>query len=138
MQTVPLLTWNSSYSVNVKSCDAQHQKLFSLINELHDAMKLGQGRKVLANIVSELEKYVQSHFSAEEALMQKAHYAKLGEHRAQHMHFTAQVAQFRKDLGTEDGGDVIAVLAFLKDWLTGHIQQADKMYSSHLNSHGIN
>jgi hemerythrin len=39
----------------------------------------------------------------------------------------------------ETGGtcDPNAVVMFVKDWLAGHIMQTDKVYASHLNSHGI-
>ena len=38
-------------SVNVKSCDAEQEKLFDLINQLHEAMQLGQGRTVVVPAV---------------------------------------------------------------------------------------
>ncbi len=132
-----LVTWDTSYSVKVKSCDAEHQKLFDLINQLHEAMKLGLGRAVVADTVHELEKYTQTHFRAEEALMQRAQYPKLDEHRLQHQKFVAQVKQFKDDLEAGSMGSSIAVLTFLKDWLAEHIKQTDKMYSEHLNSHGV-
>jgi hemerythrin len=134
---VSLATWDTSYSANVKSCDAEHQKLFGLINDLHEAMKSGKNRTVLADIVRELEKYTQTHFLAEEALLQRAQYSKLNEHRVQHGEFVARVQQFRDDVEMGVGGDSVAVLTFLRDWLAKHIKQADKMYSQHLNSHGV-
>ena len=133
-----LVTWDESYSVNVKSCDAQHQKLFSLINSLHEAMKLGRGRQVVGRIVDELERYTQTHFSAEEALMERAQYCGLEEHCTQHRHFESRVAQFKKDLDEGAAGDSISVLTFLKDWLATHILRTDRMYSEELNAHGIN
>jgi len=132
-----LVTWDTSYSVSVKSCDTEHQKLFDLINQLHEAMKLGQGRTIVAPIVHELEKYTQTHFRAEEALLQSAQYPKLDHHRLQHQKFVAQVKQFKDDLNAGSIGSSIAVLTFLKDWLAEHIKQTDKMYSEYLNSHGI-
>jgi hemerythrin-like metal-binding protein len=135
---VALVTWDRSYSVNVKSCDAEHQKLFALINDLHTAMKSGKGRTVLADIVRELETYTRTHFLAEEALLQRARYPKFDEHRAQHGEFIARVQQFRNDLEMGVGGDSVAVLTFLRDWLAKHIKQTDRMYSQCLNSHGIN
>ena len=38
-----LLTWTTEYSVAVEAIDKQHQKLFAMLNELHDAMKSGKG-----------------------------------------------------------------------------------------------
>ena len=133
-----LVTWDASYSVNVKSCDADHRKLFYLLNVLHEAIKSGQGRTLIAGIVHELEKYTQTHFLAEEALLQRAQYPKLNDHRLQHQIFVAQVKQFSDNLETDGISNPIAVLMFLKDWLTEHIKQTDKMYSEQLNSHGIN
>jgi hemerythrin len=132
-----LATWDTSYSVSVKSCDAEHQKLFDLINQLNEAMGLGQGRTIVAPVVQELEKYTQTHFRAEEALLKQACYPKLEEHRLQHQKFVAQVKRFKDDLDAGSMGNSIAVLKFLKDWLADHIKQTDKMYSEHLNSRGI-
>ena len=131
-----LMTWDSSYSVKVAKLDSHHQKLFSLINALHDAMRVGKGRTALDQIVTELSEYTQTHFQAEEALMKQANYPALDGHRAEHGRFIAQVSQFKKDLeaGT---GNAVAVAEFLKDWLTKHIQRMDQSYSAHLNANGI-
>ena len=133
-----LLSWNSSYSVNVGSCDAEHQKLFSLINQLHDAMKVGRGRAVLADIVGELEKYTKTHFQAEEALMERSQYPDINAHRLQHREFVSKVAAFKKQLKEDTGADSVEVLAFLQDWLSRHILETDKKYAPHMNSCGIN
>ena len=37
--------WNESYSVHVRQFDAQHQKLFEIINTLADAMRMGKGEE---------------------------------------------------------------------------------------------
>ena len=132
-----LVTWDASYSVNVKRCDADHQKLFYLINTLHGAMKAGQARTIIAGIVHELEGYTQTHFLAEEALLQRVRYPNLDDHRLQHQKFVAHVKQFRDDLEAGGTANSIAVLAFLKDWLANHIKQADKRYSEYVNSQGI-
>lgn len=132
-----LVTWDASYSVNVKSCDAEHRKLFHLINTLHEAMKSGQGRTLIAGIVHELERYTQTHFLAEEALLQRAQYPNLNDHRLQHQKFVTQVKQFRDDLEAGGIANSVAVLTFLRDWLANHIKQTDKRYSEHLNSQGI-
>lgn len=133
-----LITWDQSYSVKVKRCDEDHQKLFALLNALYDAMRVGQGRSVLQQIVGELSAYTQTHFQAEEALMEKAKYPALPAHRLEHQRFVARVTEFQKDLNGSTGGNSVAVLEFLKDWLAKHIKKLDQSYSSHLNAHGIN
>ena len=101
-------------------------------------MKAGQGRTILAGIVHELDRYTQTHFLAEEALLQRAQYPNLAEHRSQHQKFVAQVKKFTDDLEKDNLANSITVLMFLKDWLANHIKQTDKAYSEHLNSSGIN
>jgi hemerythrin-like metal-binding protein len=129
-----LYEWKPSYSVKVRSCDAEHLKLFALINDLHQAMQAGQGAQIIDAIVADLERYTQTHFSAEEALMARTNYPDLAAHRLQHKMFIDRVAEFRQ---TGLNGQSIAVLTFLNDWLTKHIMRIDKQYSDHLNAHGV-
>jgi hemerythrin len=129
-----LYVWKNSYSVKVKSCDAEHIKLFSLINDLHEAMQSGKGSQVVQRVLGDLEGYTQSHFSAEEALMSKAKYPALATHRMEHKTFIDAVAKFRKE-GV--AGQSISVLTFLNDWLINHIMRTDQNYSAHLNAKGI-
>jgi len=133
-----LVTWDQSYSVKVKRCDQEHQKLFQLMNALHDAMRVGKGRTLIQQILGELNDYTKIHFRAEEGLMELAKYPALAGHRIEHQKFVTRVAQFQKDLDAGTGGNSVAVLEFLKDWLVKHIQKIDQSYSAHLNAHGIN
>jgi hemerythrin len=133
----PLVTWDPSYSVKVKRCDEDHKKLFALINNLHEAMSVGQGADKVGQIVKELANYTRYHFSAEEALLEKAKYPDVLAHRAEHQVFVKKVDQFQKDIESGKGGQSIAVASFLKDWLTHHIKQRDQKYSAHLNANGI-
>jgi len=132
-----LVTWDQSYSVKVKRCDEDHQKLFALMNSLHDAMRVGKGRNVIGEIVTELSDYTETHFRAEEALMEKAKYPALPTHRLEHQKFVAQVLGFKKELEAGMAGNPVAVLEFLKDWLAKHIKKVDQSYSAHLNANGI-
>ena len=132
-----LISWHQSYSVKVAELDGHHQKLFSLLNTLYDAMRVGKGRSVIGQIVSELSNYTQTHFRAEEALMQRANYPALAGHRVEHQRFIARVAEFQKDLDAGTIGNSVAVLEFLKDWLVKHIKKLDQSYSTHLNASGI-
>jgi hemerythrin len=135
---MPLITWDQSYSVSVKRCDEQHQKLFALMNELHDAMRVGAGGSVVQKVVRELNDYTISHFAAEELLLERSGYPGLAEHREEHKKFVAQVNKFRDDLEQGGGTSSVAVLEFLRDWLARHIKQTDRKYSAHLNQNGIN
>jgi len=132
-----LVKWDPSYSVKVVRCDEDHKKLFALINTLHDAMLAGKGGEKVNQVVKELGDYTKYHFSGEEGLMQKANYPGLEGHKALHREFEKKVDTFHADLKAGKGGNTIAVLEFLKNWLTAHIRQVDQKYSGHLNAAGV-
>lgn len=132
-----LMTWDSTWSVNVKEIDGQHQRLIALINDLHDAMKAGKGRDVLGGVLTELANYTVYHFGTEEKLLQANGYPGYGAHKKEHETFTKEVLDLKSRC---DRGDLILtinVMAFLKDWLTGHILKTDKRYSAFLNGKGV-
>lgn len=131
------VSWNESFSVKVAELDGHHQKLFSLINALHDAMREGKGRSIMQQTIGELADYVAVHFKAEEALMEQANYPGLAGHRVEHRRFVAKLAEFKKDLDAGTSGNSVALLEFLKQWLSQHIKKLDQSYSASLNARGI-
>ena len=60
-----LVTWDQTYSVSVRRLDEQHQKLFALLNALHEAMRQGKGQAVVQDTLRELATYTVTHFRAE-------------------------------------------------------------------------
>jgi hemerythrin len=117
--------------------DDQHTVLFDTLNDLHNAMMKGDGQKQTGPLLRSLIKYTHDHFSAEEAMMEAAHYPELSAHRAKHRDLTRQVEQY---VARYERGEVtlnIHLLNFLRDWLTNHIQGADHQYGPWLNSHGV-
>lgn len=134
---LPLVTWDASYSVNVAKCDEDHEKLFSLLNDLHGAMKAGKGWEVIQQVVKDLADYTRYHFSQEEMLLSKANYPDLIPHKAQHSIFVKKVEEFQSAVKAGDLSQPIEVTEFLKDWLVNHIKQTDRQYSAHLNASGI-
>jgi hemerythrin len=128
-----LMTWNESYSVHLLNIDAQHKRLFDLINQLHEAMAKGRANDVMGKILAELVAYTKTHFQAEEALLKSKNYPDLVAHQQQHHKFTEQVMQFQKDFGEGRTSVSIQTMSFLRDWLTKHILETDKRYSAFLS-----
>jgi len=103
---MPLVRRDPSFIVKVAICDDHHKKLFAITNTLHQAILAGQGATVLDPIVKELLDYTRFHFSAEEALLEKAAYPSLVAHRIEHQHFINKVDQPRQDIATRKGSSV--------------------------------
>lgn len=137
MIPMALVTWSDDYSVGVKAIDAQHMKLFDILNELHGAMKGGQGPAVTGALLEKLVKYTKEHFANEERFMQIAGYPGLAEHHGHHEALTSQVGDFIARYKKGEGAINVDLLSFLRDWLKNHIQREDKSYSSCLIEHGI-
>ena len=132
-----LITWSQSLSVGVKQCDEQHKVLIGLINDLHAAMKAGEGNTVLGDIFVSMVEYTKTHFSAEEKLLQEHAYTDLGDQRKSHELFIEDVEKHYEDF-LAGRMVTLTVMAFLKGWLEHHIQVDDKKYGPFLNSKGVN
>lgn len=129
--------WNDSYSVHVNQFDAQHRKLFEIINTLADAMRAGKGDDVIGEVIGQLAVYTRTHFLQEEVAMRQTGYPELAAHQAVHNKLLQDVEKYKTDLLEGRKPNVVAVLNFLQNWLVQHIQKTDKKYSDHLNAHGL-
>lgn len=132
-----LFTWNDSYSVKVAMCDAQHKRLFEIINELAEAMRTGKGQDAAKKAVGELASYTRTHFQQEEALMKQAKYPQLGGHQEMHRKFVGDVEKLERQIREGRSANSVEVLNLLRDWLLNHIVKVDKTYSECLNGAGI-
>lgn len=132
-----LMTWSDALSVNIKEIDDQHKKLVNMLNELHDAMKSGQGAKITGSVLTGLIQYVGTHFATEEKYMKQHAYPDFIKHKAEHDDLTKKAVDLQKQF--QDGKPVLTVelLNFLKNWLSNHIMGTDKKYSPYLNSKGL-
>lgn len=139
MQSVitELMPWKAEYSVNIQSIDAQHKRLVAMINELHAAMKEGKGKEIMGNIIKELARYTQYHFTYEETLFSRYGYPGSAAHKTEHDQFVARVSRFEEDLTRGSVTLSMEVMQFLKNWLASHILKTDKQYSDFLCSHGV-
>jgi hemerythrin len=132
-----LLNWTSEYSVGVDSIDKQHQKLFDMLNELHDAMKLGKGGQVAPIVLKSLVQYTRQHFADEERMMLRANYPEFARHKAEHDKLTADVVQMVHDFEAGKIPLSMKLLDFLRQWLQKHINDADKRYTASMLAAGI-
>lgn len=127
--------WSAAYTVNHAKLDEQHQKLFRIINELHDAMFAKKGRAFVATTIRELVEYTRTHFAEEERQMEAQGYPGLAEHRAAHQQLLKTVTDIeRRYQQTQEsmGGEVIGFL--VSDWLLKHILSMDKQYAPYMKN----
>jgi hemerythrin len=129
-----MFEWKAEYSVGIGSIDGQHQKLFTLTRELHQAMNAGQGRAAVARILDRLVQYTVVHFALEERLMEECGYPGLEEHRIEHESLTKKVLAFQADYEAGRGPMSVQLLLLLRGWLEHHIQEEDQAYAPYLKA----
>lgn len=130
---MPLIQWDKSrFTVHVAEFDEDHRELVHLLNDLHSAMKSGQGRDVIRGPrLSELLERKRLHFSAEEAWLQRQGYPGLESHRQEHQRAHARVAEFQNRIHSRDVVVSVELLEFLRAWLVDHILTVDREYSAY-------
>jgi len=122
--------WTTAYTVNNVALDEQHQKLFKIINDLHEAMFSKKGRAFVSTTIRELVDYTKTHFAEEERQMEAHAYPGLAEHQAAHQKLIKMVTDIEQryhQTHESMGGEVISFL--VSDWLIKHILSMDKQYA---------
>ncbi|MCX6136112.1 MAG: bacteriohemerythrin [Ignavibacteriales bacterium] len=131
------MSWKPEFSVGIASIDAQHTKLISLINALHDAMARGEGKDVVGKVLNELVIYTKTHFAYEENLMKKHGYPAFVQHKQLHDKLAAQVLDLETKVREGRSSVTMEVMTFLRSWLQDHILGTDKSYTSFLVGKGV-
>jgi hemerythrin len=132
-----LLTWSAKYSVQVKKFDDQHKKLIDIVNNLHDAMKVGKGKDTLGEVLEALITYTGNHFSEEEKAMKAGGFPGYEEHKKEHNLLVLQVKDIQSQFRSGKAVLTQEVMSFLKKWLEDHILGSDRNYGPFFNQQGI-
>lgn len=124
-----LIAWKEAYSVGVAAIDRDHRLILDLINQLHDAQETAQTHDMVGSVLNVLLEYVERHFAAEEALMERGGYPHLDAHRKEHRRIEARVREMKS---LYDGGEYAVVesdmLRFFTQWLANHIVGVDTRF----------
>jgi hemerythrin-like metal-binding protein len=119
------ISWRSEYEIGVRQVDAEHRKLFDLVNEYYDQHMHGASRKEIERILNGLVAYAEEHFQNEEAIMEEYGYPKIEDHRKQHADLFTSIFAITERLLNEPAKADRETLSFLKKWLRDHIVQDD-------------
>jgi hemerythrin len=126
-----LVDWSEEFSVGIPRIDHQHKGWFELINILHDTMARGEGDDMVDAVLEDVAAYTRTHFSEEEALMEKYGFPGLAGHKRVHEAFVAQLRDAMEAPRTAVRVRLtLTTMATMKDWLVRHIQQMDQHYAT--------
>jgi hemerythrin len=112
--------------------EAEHLLLAAMIQELRNAMAMGDGRSGCVAIFGRLVDYAGEHFRHEESLMEADAYPELERHREEHQGFIRRLRELATDLRRERMALSMDVLELLEGWLRHHVRNADQRYLDHV------
>ena len=134
---MPLLEWDDSFSVGVRSIDAQHRELISTIDEFAQAFFDGQSQQVLEKILDRLIAFAKTHFQMEEKLMVEYGYPGFAGHREEHKILTEQVIELQNKFESGERDVALETFNFLREWMMHHILETDMQYKEYFGKEGV-
>lgn len=129
------LKWNTAYSVDNEELDGQHQKLFALVNDLHDAMQAGRVGD-LAGTIDALVAYTDYHFKTEEGFLRACQYPDYDLHKEMHDSLTRRARSMQEAYASGNMPTAVEVLLLLANWLNRHILDEDRKYKPCIHQPG--
>ena len=130
MEKLPRLNWNPTYSVGLESLDAQHRKLFNLVNQLSSTTESGSGHYL--PVIRGLVDYLYFEFHQEHMAMMMSNYPGCSRQIREHQIFTGKVESFLNDFVNNAPGLGESMLLFLKSWVSDHTVKLDVQFGQYL------
>ncbi|MBT3701984.1 MAG: hemerythrin family protein [Alphaproteobacteria bacterium] len=126
---MPAISWSDIYLTGIPDIDRDHEKIFSLVNKLHDSFEAGSADDEVDTAIIQLVDYVNDHFAREESLLASIHYINLKPHATAHTSLTAQMNSYAENYKTNpETFDMDDFIGFLVKWLQTHILIEDMAY----------
>lgn len=137
MTIINKLEWNDKYSVGVTEIDLQHQKMFTVINNLIDVIQNTPTNESLIEIINSLVEYKKYHFATEEKYFKEFNYEGATDHIGAHHSFNEKLENIEKKYQDNPISMAYELIDFLEDWLIDHLQTKDQEYKECFASHGL-
>jgi hemerythrin-like metal-binding protein len=127
---VVTINWLTRYETGIAEIDAQHFRLFEVVNELIEAFRRGDPNSQAAEVIDYLVNFTEEHFKTEEAWMERQHFPGREAHRKEHRDFMSQIFELK---GRFDSGEslTLEVTVLLADWLEYHINDGDQAFAQY-------
>ncbi len=134
---VPFFVWSSEeHSVGVTVFDQEHERLVTLMGQIHATVQEKHDRALAQNLMESLIHQTQAHFEHEESVMDNIEFPEREAHVAEHAALIQQAKELLQKV--QNGGiSALAIPNFLKSWLIPHMQIMDRKYAAAMRRHGL-
>ena len=130
------VAWTPQLETGDERVDAQHRRIFDLLNDLIMACADGSDAKRLRETLDFLVDYAIKHFVDEELLQMQYDFPEYKKHKRMHEGLTAQVVELVKRFEASGSSAELSkdVNRVLVAWLISHILKEDKKIAQHIKS----
>jgi hemerythrin-like metal-binding protein len=126
------IVWTDDISIGIERIDEEHQTLVAMLNELGQAIAAGRGDEAMMLTSARMREYASRHFKTEEEAMTASRYPGRTSHVAEHDAFIEKVIDVEAAMRQGNPVEARDIWRYLRNWLSEHIQGADKVLGEHL------
>ncbi len=127
------MEWNNNLDVGVNDMNNQHKKILDLMNKMYDSYKNGDAFESYEPYLDELRSFTVQHFKEEEEFMESINFEGIAGHKQIHASLLETFQNHYDEIkGSKSLNDKFC--AFLKLWLSAHIQGIDVKYGQVYNN----
>ncbi len=125
--------WRDNYRIGIELIDAQHKKLFGMVEETRRIMNESDydavRRMKCRDAVDFMKAYVEMHFSDEESYMESIGYPELTRHQQIHQEFRERIVEEEEKLETSQYREDVMYefIHMLEMWLINHVTNEDQL-----------
>ena len=127
------MIWSDEYEIGLPVIDAQHKRLFKLINEVNEAIETGLKASNIEALLVGLEEYKTRHFQMEEKYMVECNYPGLEEQQKAHADFSNRFRELGEEVAKTGITPTVvrAIKAELAGWLQEHVTGLDLKFGEY-------
>ncbi|AWB66017.1 hypothetical protein C2869_06000 [Saccharobesus litoralis] len=126
------ICWQPDYMLDNALMDHDHKVIFDLIQKCNQNLNHEEDSEQVNKLLLDIEKYTIKHFTAEEKMMEKAHYPNLDQHKLAHQKLLLETRDLREKI-SKFNAPVQQILLFLTDWWNEHIITLDRSAAHYMS-----
>lgn len=125
--------WNFKFELGHEKIDAEHRIFLGLIVDFQEAAKQAASKERLQQILEQIAKYAEFHFTSEELIMTEHQYPEQREHEFLHNTLLEEVKNICNQFFLDECKHN-EVSNFLINWFAFHVSQQDRKLVSFIGS----
>ena len=122
-------SWKDDLRIGIDKIDSQHQVLIELLDQCIQKSKLSKAE--FEPVFNDMKLSTDTHFRAEEQLMQTLNYAEFEEHQKQHRLFEENLGLLETEVNHGEKLTIVTLTSLLRDWFVQHVLDFDRQIGAH-------